>query len=521
MSSQPKFSDTQNYYATLIQRLGRSTLTNGTTLSENLTFMGIPFWDVFAPELAWRHLTTAESAKSPAARFALRTKPYIRNLSNAVSGFLYRDKGKISSKNFLHSNAVICLNMTPRMYEDVLAPVVTYIQKNSSNPVNILTSGQCSSGRQCSISNVCWDLDYWDSDSKYMARKVRKDLRQFLKNGQIFACIDDMQEVTPGMKVSLRLMAHLLMNTYLPQIVDHAVIAMSILTKRRPSLLISADTSDARCRIYTLLAAKIGIPSLEIQFGLAGDESVEWRFFAADYVAVWGTDAKRVLLQQGVPEASILLTGSPRHDSLVHRTVEERAALRAQHVSGDQRPIVLLASTYVDTTHADFAHPSVLREMKRAIVESARRHPELILAVKPHPHENVDEMLELISGVTNIHLFDKSIDIRNLIVICDVFMSFGSTATIDALIAGKPSICPIFQGWPFSAYFQETGAVFVPRSAEEIESIFSEVASTGNFEQSSSLLHAREQFLRKSAYLADGNAAKRIGDAAIQMLGAK
>lgn len=517
-STQSNFSDTQNYYASLIQELGKSMLPNGGTLAENFTFLGIPFWEVFAPELAWRHLTTVEAAKSPVSRIVLRVKPYIRNSWSALKNLLTRRSRKFVPENLLNSNAMICLNMTSRMYEDVLAPVVSYIRQNSSNQVIVLTIGRDSLEGQCSEPDVCCNLDYWDSDSEYMARRVREDLREFVRTGQISAAIDAMHDVSSDMKASLQLMIHLLLKTYLPQIVDHAVVAKSILTRYRPSLVLSADTSDARCRIYTLLAAKIGIPSLEIQFGLAGDEAVEWRFFAADQVAVWGTDAKRALLKQGVPEASILLTGSPRHDSLVNQTAEGRAALRAQHFSGDPRAIVLLASTYVDSTHADFAHPSVLREMKVAVVESAKRHQGLILAVKPHPHENVDEMQELINGAANIRLFDKNLDIRNLIVVCDVFMSFGSTATIDALVAGKPSLCPVFQGWPFSIHFQETGAVFVPKSAEEIEAIFDEVESSGNLELPRNLLASQEEFLRKNAYLADGNASKRIGEAAIQML---
>lgn len=521
MSSQPNFSGTQNYYASLIKRLGEAKLPNGSTLAESLTLMEIPFWDIFAPELAWRHLTTVQAAKSPASKVFLLIKPYFRNLWNSVRNLFHRKKKARADVDVLHSNSVVCLNMTPRMYEDVLAPVASYIKRSISTQVVVLKSGGRNIDVQCSTPDVCWDMDYWDGDSDCTARKVRAELRDLLRTGQLFASIDNLQDVSSDMKASLRLMVHLLLKTYLPQLVDHAVVAMSILTKRRPALIISADTSDARCRIYTVLASRIGIPSLEIQFGLAGDEAVEWRFFAADHVAVWGTDAKKALLQQGVPEASILLAGSPRHDSLVNRTAEQCAELRAHYVSGDLRPIILLASTYVDSTHADFAHPSVLQEMKRWIFESAKKHPELILAVKPHPHENVAELQKLINGVANIYLFDKNIDIRDLIVICNVFMSFGSTATIDALIAGKPSICPIFQGWPFSAYFQETGAVFVPKNAEEIESIFSEVGSTGGFEQSSSLLRSREQFLRKNAYLADGNAAKRIGDAAIQMLAAK
>lgn len=520
-SRQSNFADTQNYYASVIERLGEAVLSDGRTLAANLTFMEIPFWSVFAPELAWRHLTTAEAAKTPISKIGLRVKPYIRNSLNAIKNLIKNSKKTSIQRRGPDCDAVLCLNMTPRMYEDVLAPVVTYICQSSSNQVVVLGIDQVNSSAQFlnPITSCIWD--YWDDESERIANRIRADLRRFVRSGQITACIESLRDGSPEVKASLQLMVHLLLETYLPQIIDHAAVTKTILTKYRPSLVLSADTSDARCRLFTLLAAELDIPSLEVQFGLAGDESVEWSFFSADHVAVWGTDAKNALLRQGVPEAKILLTGSPRHDAMVNPAVERLAVLRAALFSGDTRPIVLLASTYVDSTHADFAHPSVLREMKMAIVNSAKRHPGLVLAVKPHPHEKVEEMRELINGAPNIRLFDKDIDIRNLISVCDVFISFGSTATIDALVAGRPSVCPVFPGWPFSLLFQNTGAVLVPQSSKEIDAIFVEVEQSGHLELPMNLLASRKDFLQKTAYLADGNASKRIGDVAVQMLARK
>ena len=43
----------------------------------------------------------------------------------------------------------------------------------------------------------------------------------------------------------------------------------------------------------------------------------------------------------------------------------------------------------------------------------------------------------------NIIFASKSDDIRDLINVCDVFVSLGTTATVDAMIAKKLIICPI------------------------------------------------------------------------------
>ena len=69
---------------------------------------------------------------------------------------------------------------------------------------------------------------------------------------------------------------------YLPLFVPQAVVAQHILENHRPALIISPDVADPRTRVYTLLCRQMGIPCLNVQFGMAGEEGIEWRFFSAD-----------------------------------------------------------------------------------------------------------------------------------------------------------------------------------------------------------------------------------------------
>ena len=66
----------------------------------------------------------------------------------------------------------------------------------------------------------------------------------------------------------------------LPLFVPQAVVAQHILKNHRPALVISPDVADPRTRVYTLLCRQMGIPCMEVQFGLAGDEGIEWQFFS-------------------------------------------------------------------------------------------------------------------------------------------------------------------------------------------------------------------------------------------------
>jgi hypothetical protein len=361
---------------------------------------------------------------------------------------------------------------------------------------------------------------HWDAEVQQLVGQLRQSLREIeasLMDDRIWFHL--LPEHDRRMTVAVGEVFRLLFHYYLPQILPLAAVARHTLTCHCPTMLLSPDTSDARTRIYTLLARKMGIPTMEIQFGLAGNESVEWRFFPADCVAVWGEEAREALLRQNVPYDRILLTGSPRHDALVHPSEARMAALRASLGLMDHRPVILLASTYVDHSHAEYARPEVLLEMKQAIFEAARNHPGMVLVVKPHPHEQVKETRSLAGDVPNIIFVDRASDIRDLIAICDAFVSFGSTATIDALIADKPSICPIFPGWPFSENFRASGAVFVPETCDQLRGIFARIAAGESMRDEENMRHARAHYLDRVAYKADGLAAVRIGKKVAQIAG--
>ena len=82
-----------------------------------------------------------------------------------------------------------------------------------------------------------------------------------------------------------------------------------------------------------------------------------------------------------------------------------------------------MASTFHDPDHNCFYRPGVLEEMKVAVFEAVHQLDGIRLVVKPHPHENVAQTKKLIGHPTNIELVDASVDIRHLILECDMFVT--------------------------------------------------------------------------------------------------
>ena len=57
--------------------------------------------------------------------------------------------------------------------------------------------------------------------------------------------------------------------------------------------MLSPDISDSRIRVFNLICKKKMVPTLNIQFGLAGKE-IEWRFAQSDFYSVKKESVKKL-----------------------------------------------------------------------------------------------------------------------------------------------------------------------------------------------------------------------------------
>ena len=181
---------------------------------------------------------------------------------------------------------------------------------------------------------------------------------------------------------------------------------------------------------------------------------------------------------------------------------------------------MLFASSYSINSYNAVVDPRHLIEVKKKIFTIVSRINGLFLVVKPHPAENVHQIRRLVHGYQNVLIADQLADIRELIPACDAFITMGSTATMDALIARKLVIFPNFPGlvWWDDVYLKNNVAV-VASSEEELERIFRAIISGKSRQLLDELESARQRFIKEWIYQPDGRAAVRIADLATQMAG--
>ena len=501
---------TLNFSADLVGLLGDVKLENGLTLEEALTIDGFSFWDVISPELAHSYIPRILASTKPPSLLDI-----IKSSILSVS-FIFRKINFTKNKTIIKPEPceinVLCLGFVNQMYRDIVNPIVTRLDDHEYINTLILSDKKWDKleppfSKRCSFQSI-WS--YWDKDLFNKAAEIETAIlhvKKATKSTNII--LDALPEDIKYLSDHFKLLFEKLFNFHLPRIARQVVLAEKVLKLHKPKIIVSPDVADSRARIYTILSRQLGITSLDVQFGLAGKEAVEWRFLAANYVAAWGQLSKEAILNQGISPNRVITTGSPRHDYQFTVSNQERINRRRGLGVPDNAELFVLASVYSLKTHDKFSDPKILIGMKNAVFDAFRDMPNAFLIVKPHPVENEPETKALILDAKNIIQVSRDSDIRELIKICDNFISFGSTATIDALIAGKLTICPIFPGWVYNDFFKESNSVIIPTSAAEMKAVVKDIV-VGLGEKLSSNDDARREFLEKNIFMLDGKATLRI-----------
>jgi len=507
--------------ALLVKAWGRAQLPNGRTLSEMLTLQGLSLWDVVAPTLAMGSVYKVLRLSTQQPSIGQKVRPYVSWAKHKALELFTIRQNLPESPQWPSGPVFLFLGFSPYIYRDVLQPVVAQLAERQEirsvslyDRDNLLATPHLA--REDGFQSI-WQ--HWKDDKvKAQARGLRRELKlavtELRSTGTLAKIIrDGDKSLWPQMKDTFTW----LFRVFLPRMLPQIAIAMHIIRKYCPRLTISPDAADPRTRIYCLLSRQLGIPSLNIQFGIYGLNSIEWQFMVEDRVAAWGAKSREVFLAHGVPIKKITMTGSPRHDCMVKVPDSEVDRIRTELRIPRKCVMVVFASKY---NVPDLFDPNTLASLKKEVFQAADQVAGLCLVVKPHPVEDVQETRRLAKGCRNILFADQATDIRKLTKACDAFVTLGTTATLDALIAGKLVIWPDFPSMnSLDNLFVEKGAFLLPRSTEELVRNMETVVNGSCERVLNDLEPARESFLRKWVYRLDGLASARIEALALRMAG--
>jgi len=505
-------TDNRELSAQIAKDLGELRLANGKSLSEQLTVDGFSFWKVMEPSMALYYIPSAISGVNYNT-FIKRVRPYITLIKHKIFNIIKRvQTAKLNSEDLVFDTPYLFLGFSEYMYCDVLEPMnEQYLSiKGKRNLVihDELYSKRSNSQSKATKVHSTWQ--YWNkgvaSEAKVLKKQLyalRTELKKLLKTQEY-----NFDQVYS--KQIINYAFHWLLHFDLPLLVDQVALAKNVIKHSKPSLLISSDVADIRARVFTLIGHQKKIPTLEIQYGSCDESSKEWRFILADQIAVWSQNSRECLLKQGVLDSQMTITGTPRNDSLIVVNPSKVRERRRQLGVSNNSILILFASTYQQKEYNSFSNPEVNTLMKKAIFNIANEMNGLTLVVKPHPLEDINETKKLIKSENNIIFANSGDDIRDLIKVCDVFVGLGTTATIDAMIADKLIVCPVFEDWIWSDWVINSKATLVARSEKELDEIFLSIINGAIDELKSKLSAAKQIFISNTVYQPDGQSSVRI-----------
>jgi hypothetical protein len=211
------------------------------------------------------------------------------------------------------------------------------------------------------------------------------------------------------------------------------------LTKVRPRALVLDQDATPLARAAVAIARRLGIRSFVAQHG-APYGRFGFAPLAADRLLAWGETSRRRFHAWGIPAEKIIVTGSPRHDALIHGQRDARVA-----VCGPQR-IVLLATLPPADDRPDLVafhlNAASHRQMLRMACSVLARRPGIELIVKPHPRCQDDAVFR--SVVAEFPDLPSRIvrgdDQTDVLAGAACALSCGSSAGVESALRGVPAI---------------------------------------------------------------------------------
>ena len=504
-----KYLDRLWLAANLAKKWGQASVSTEGTLAETLSVGGISLWEASAVDFARLYLPTL-----------LDRDFQFRGLLHQ-----FRSRGSTAKHNLLVHREIrrwvrnsvplttaqpLFLGSTEYIYRDVLWPVVLeYGRGQDATTIYDSVVWRPAAPAFEGIFESTWQ--HWLPAVKKRAADFRASVRSLqrgLMGSSEFRKVffQDGENVWPWMERILTRM----FEVHWPRLARHIAISEHVMASSKPSVVVSGDVADPWTRVFCFQARRVGIPSVQVQFGLCGPDSTEWQFCAADRLLVWGEQSANMMELHGVSRRRMSITGSARHDSSCVQSVSsQQVGLPHGKVA------VLFASVYYLASYDPNSTAAVIEQIKTSIIEAAISTPEIFLMIKPHPREDGDALLRLVGNRKNITVLDPATDIREFIGLAQVFITFGSTSTVDALIANKLTVCPLFGEWCWTdlQMYANSGATVVVRTAAEIRVLFSRIGAGHVPQMIKALAAARQEFLIKWTNHADGQSARRVKDA--------
>lgn len=384
-------------------------------------------------------------------------------------------------------SAVVYLHFTRHLADALLPPIIA---ENQNHPVVILSEAQ---------SSTFFSSDNVDAFVSWTHHIGITDLvlgvfNQFVNLSYVGwrEFIKLRAKSRTGRAVDVALYRFYLAE-YLQLFVAYRVIDR-ILQQIKPSSVVGVDTANSLVRLAFELSPR-NSSSICLQGGLSAPWSTEWRFCNANIVCVWGEYFSKLIEQQGVEKSRIVVTGSPRFDTFFHPMVSKGSC--------DSTFSVLVLSTFNTDIYRQYSSRALLDQMKSDIMQLAADNKAIHVAIKPHPSETTADIFPFVPPSSNVTVLDRRSSLADALCRSDVVLSFGSTATLDALLLGKTVGLMGYPGWHWVESFAPVSTCRVITSRSSLISFLGDTKELASSADPTGALLA-------AGWISPGNSSSRV-----------
>lgn len=351
-------------------------------------------------------------------------------------------------------------------------------------------------GGLADFSNM--DINSFDHDFiQSRSDSIGKVLKLKLAEARVLIGISDL---SPGHKYSLgKALAFISRLISKDTIQKYLSAAEWLLNHHRPSAIVSVDVADPRARVFCLLANKLGIPVVQLQAGAINQECIEWSFCNDDLMLCHGPKIENELKKLDFDTRNVICTGSAKFERLSIRSAKQQMSLSSRFSVPDNKITVLLLTSYTglfDTSSELREQHQIYNNAYHDIISETILCDNVALIIKPHPLENPRIHKNIAAKYDNIFVAESRENTSDLIGSTDAVISFGSTATFDAVILNKVVIVMNFDGFALNPMFVDSSFCFLPKNRSELSTAFSYLNKGDLDTLSSRYTVGREEFLR-------------------------
>lgn len=286
--------------------------------------------------------------------------------------------------------------------------------------------------------------------------------------------------------------------------------AVNFLRLESPSIIIVMTDTTPPSRIAVLVGKLARIPTLLLlHSGMVG-RNYDCPPFVVDKIAVTGEFAKNKLMDCGIENERIVVTGQPSYDSLIEAQ---------KHFSRDAicRKLGLDPAKKIIVYTTENLPPKENDRMARITCRTVKGIPNVEFVIKVHPSELDLSIYKNVTEESGLRaLVTRKASIVEVLYASDVVITGFSATALDGMILNKPVVTVNLTGFKDPLPFAESGAAIGVYREEDL----TQAVRRGLYDEEArdNLKRAREKFVYQQAYKLDGKATSRVVSLVEQMV---